>query len=207
MVSMMLPCTRTGGAVDLPVEIKSLTNTSGSVTISAADLPAGISAAISVATGVPTFNTNVRFTAGNIAPGTYPIKINATSPTLGDRIINTNVIVATHCSENLLGYYHCTDGSGNNDYMDTVIRVNNTYEKIQFKNFFDSEYLVEGVVNCMNNTIDIPSQTITEVVGSNSYTVTLQGTGTITGTTIRCTVTAVIQGIGTVTDEVIMHKQ
>lgn len=195
-----------GGTVDLPVEIKSLSNTTGSVTISTADLPSGLSAAVSAATGVPTFNTNIRFTAGNIAPGTYPIKINATSPTLGERIINTNVVVATHCSESLLGYYRCTDAAGNNDYKDTVIRMNGTFEKIQFRNFFGEGYLIEGIVNCTNNTIDIPAQTITEVVGSTTYTMTVLGTGTISGTMIRCTITATIPGIGTNTEDVIMYK-
>jgi hypothetical protein len=194
-----------GDVKDLPVEIASLSKVSGAVTLSITDLPQGINATLSAATGIPTFNTSIRFTSGSIAPGTYPIKINTTSPTLGDLVLLTNLIVKANCTENLFGSYHCTDTTGTDSYADTAAIVVGGLNKIRFNNFLDSGYPVEGNVDCSNNTIDIPQQLV-PIDDLPGVTATVSGRGYISGTTIAFSLVISIPGYGINNQYIIMHK-
>jgi hypothetical protein len=163
---------------NLAIEVKYISGTAEAVTITTSNLPTGVKAIASPASGTPTYNSTITFTADNTAPqGTYTIKIKATTASgISQQYdCNLNISPATDCSTQLLGVYNSKENCGGAPFQVTV-GATATTNRVNFSNFHNSfTSPVYGDINCNNHTINIPSQFVTGPHGS----VTVSGVGAV----------------------------
>lgn len=95
--------------IGLTVEYKQ--GTQGPVDLSVSGLPTGVTAEFNpTASGTPSFGTALTFDADSrVAGGTFPIKLNATSATMGNKSYDMNLVIEEGpCWNRLVGTYSGT---------------------------------------------------------------------------------------------------
>ncbi len=150
------------------------------VTLSATGLPAGVTASFTPESGTPDFTALVSFrTSRSSVPGTYPIKLVATSKS-GARSYDMNLIIKpiSECGNKASGQYLADDLCDNIGSMTYTTQVfpSGTNNKVFISNFgntFSSSVFAN--LNCEEGTLDIPKQAF---LGSG----TISGTGTFSST-------------------------
>jgi len=172
------------GTATFPVFVKFLTgNVSDSVRLIISGLPAHVSVTPDTFSAKPTYTEDFTFTSNNAALGTYEMSIIAYTPTTGYKTYNFNlVIVPTNCASlfngSISGTSACTGTS-------TATCAATDTGSLIINNFggYGVNTNTAVVFNCDNGALTIPSQNI----GNG---ITMQGSGTFTGTGMVISYTA-----------------
>lgn len=177
------------------------------VTLSISGLPNGLTATMSATEGMPTFFSTVVFTNVSALPGSYPCVLTASSPEAGKSTYNFIVKISSPIVCGLIRSYNSTSVC-DSPYITQITPVGAPIEDslntVKIQNLSNSGFVVDAIVDCSANTVDIPSQSFTfngdfvQVGGNGTFvgngTLTLNYTIVVNGTPEpTCTVTMVPQ--------------
>lgn len=165
---------------NLNLEVKYSSGTQETVNLSVTGLPTGVTATITPASGIPTYTSVITFAVpSGVAAGTYPIKINGTSKSgiVKEYACNLKVTAVADCAGYLAGTFtgdqQCSSSGSTYSYKITKDTGINRVLIANTNGFISSMY---AIVDCSNNTLTIPSQTI-HYAGIDH---TISGSGTFT---------------------------
>lgn len=156
------------------------------VTLDVTGLPAGISYDFSTWAGIPTFSSTITLRNNSAEPGVYPCVLHTEGDKTGEKNYNFNVTVKTeplcgtlgNYSYNLTALCDPTLFGGLLTTSETITAaqppVENAVNPIRFNNFGGySGLVVSGKINCSNNNIEIPLQSVgtnLQISGTGSFT-------------------------------------
>ena len=149
-----------GGSKTLALEIKHMTDTQETVTLSASGLPGNLRDSFSTVSGIPTFYSTLTFTASGGATGTYPVKITGTTTSGGSKSYDFNVHVnmAEECSPAVTGTRTCKEDCGGGNYTVDINKVSSQDNTIMIFPLGQGDVGVTANLNCAAGTVEIPSQ-------------------------------------------------
>ncbi|MCD6063166.1 MAG: hypothetical protein K0R82_1077 [Flavipsychrobacter sp.] len=170
------------------------------VTLSVTGLPSTVTTKITPESGTPNYHSEITFKASDAAvPGSYPIKIVATSAT-GSRTydVNLHIVPITECASKVMGEYTAIDKcdtTTGTEYPVMVSPVFNKQNRVILSGFFGgggSSSSVTANLECNGKTLTMPKQNIMfyEISGNGSYkkdTITVNYTVMSTFDTVMCT--------------------
>ncbi len=149
------------------------------VSLSLENVPAGLVARFTPATGFPTFSSQLMLIDSNVAVGEYTLKLVATGANSGKKTFefNLSVLGAPDCSNLATGAGYLSQLScGTNTYTQSVTAVAGFPGRINFSNFDNTGAQVYGIVSCSSGQINIPYQTVNNATYQGSGYIYQQGT-------------------------------
>lgn len=133
------------------------------VTLSLENLPAGLTAKFTPATGFPTFSTQLTLIDSGVATGEYTLNLIATGASSGKKTFpfNLSVLPVPDCSNQIIGAGYISQLScGAGTFMQNVTSVSGSPGRVNFSNFDNTGAQVYGLINCTSNQINIPTQSV-----------------------------------------------
>lgn len=171
------------------------------VTLSVSGLPQGMNYTMNHPDGMPTFNSTIVFRNISALPGAYPCVLTASSAEAGKSTYNFTLKIAAPYVCGLLRSFDATS-TCDADYILSISALNPPIEDsintVKIFNISNSGATFEADVDCSNNTVTIPLQTVS--VGGNF--IQIQGGGEFDGNDVMTlNYTLVINGLAQPTCE------
>lgn len=134
------------------------------VRLSIENLPAGLYADMPLKSGIPSYSSFVTFTDSNAVPGTYTVNLVATGAISGRKVFPFTVVVTPtpDCRDNITGSFTVTNfcAVGPSNFSANVVEDATHSDRVIFKNWENTGADIYGEVDCRNQEIEIPSQTV-----------------------------------------------
>lgn len=170
----------------LPIAVNYVSGSQETVTVSVSDLPPGLSAGSSTATGIPTFSPAFTISGRANQTGTYTVKLTVNSPSSGSQTFTFKITVAANpggCTANFFGIYQTHYSCGTLQASESNL-VSNAPGKIFMQGLtIEPEFYmlttVTANVNCDDKTFICDSMNF-----SGSLNLTFYGYGDINGDSI-----------------------
>lgn len=153
------------------------------VSLSISGLPQGMTATMSAKEGMPTFNSTVVFSNTSALPGSYPCVLTASSPEAGKSTYEFTVKIAAPIVCGLIQDFNATSVCDAPYILDISALnppIEDSINTVEIFNISNSGATFQAQVNCSNNTISIPAQSLT----LNGDFIQLSGTGTFNGSSV-----------------------
>lgn len=164
------------------------------VSISVSGLPPGITYTVSPLKGTPTYNAQIMFhTSASVDEGVYNIKVLGSTPSGATKVVDAKLTVlpVENCAAARAGLYNVLDActTGTYNYMSQVTTVTGNADVVYINNFADlgTSISVMVTLDCADNTLTIPSQTL------GLFTISGSGTFTNNQITLNYTVASASQ--------------
>ncbi len=160
------------------------------VTLDISGLPEGITVDFSKTGGVPSFGSVVTLRNNSAEPGVYPCELHTTGTQTGEKTYEFTITVKAEPLCGTLGTYAYTmvcdtTGAGATSEVITAAQtpVENAVNPVRFENFGRRGWVVIAKINCSNNTIEIPLQSV-----GGGLEISGQGTFSSTGMNVNYTI-------------------
>jgi hypothetical protein len=190
-------------SVFMPITLEYISKSQERLRLSIAGAPAGLFDSLTVKSGYPTFQSMVVLADSGVATGNYTMKLVVTGDSSGKREFPFDLTVTPprDCSSDLIDSNYSTNSpcASSTSYMQNIMRTT-TRNRIMFSNINGSGGQIYADINCDNQTLTIPTQTVGTVTfsGNGNYSVSfgskfvqLNVMVSATGGSIPCTVTLI----------------
>ncbi len=159
-------------------EVKQTGTVQENITLSAEDLPAGVTVTFSPVSGITTFSSLVVFNCLSTAKsGVYPVKITGTTAAGVKRTYTINLTIAIPCGAKFNSWFNL---------VETIDGVEQAPEDVIISSaamgIYDGKYYHSMIYNCDTKTITMAEQSY--VYGASPSRGTISGSGTFTETSI-----------------------
>ncbi|MBL7711241.1 MAG: hypothetical protein JNL13_02200 [Chitinophagaceae bacterium] len=185
------------GALDQAVNVTYTSGDKSSVQLSLGGLPKGLNARFADSAGTPGFETLLRFSHDDyIAPGTYPLTINAQAANAGTQSVSFNMSIRLSCAAFMAGGYsaavtYASSGEQFNNTKYTALTKEDKPNRLYFYERNNTEADFYGDLDCSTGTLTIPAQS--KPGSSLQYS----GSGTLATKTHGMTFTLLTEGLPT----------
>ena len=159
----------------LPLTVKEVAGVQESVTLNIEGLPAGVKAAFSSNTQVPTYDTKLSFSkTGTVAWGVYPLRLIASSALGVQKEYGFKLTIQNDCALALPGEYNETISPATTQGVSAKVAAE-TPDRVDFFTSGGTRTLY-AVLDCDKHTATVPSQpyngsALTTVSGSGIFTI------------------------------------
>lgn len=188
------------GELKLIVNINRSAGKIEDVTMSASNVPQGVTVGFEPGLAKPSFNTIITIRAKRAAIGTYQITIRGSSITSGftEKKLTLNIIPYSNIANGLVGQFlengMCSPSGAVGDTVD-VVAVSGVNNKINIKGFWSGVWsnMVTADLNPSDKTLNIPSQVVNglTITGKGSFDDNVMIIGyRVQGTTVNDTCTS-----------------
>ena len=150
----------------IPLQIKKTSGDPGTVSLAITNLPPGVTAYFSTASGAPDYSTTLKIYAdNNAAEITSSITLSASSTNAGSKTYTSHLIVApaVDCETQLVRSYTTFDSCSPRmpviGYTQTISK-SSTRNRINIANFANTGSTIYADLDCFRGTVTIPSQVL-----------------------------------------------